>query len=293
MTETQPVATRTFDADGPIEMTVTIGSGVIEVHLVDEPGVAVSVRHDPDSASPWVEGLSSLVTWFSGQLGEPTPADVPAEAVRQTKIEFGGGRLTVRTPHQASLRGVPVAVSIRAPLGSHLTSRSGSASITVTGQAGRVEAATTGGSIDVEAASGAHLTTGSGSIRVGKSGSGLRARTSSGAVEATEISGPSSVSTGGGAVWLGAVTDDVLVRTGTGDITIADAASGQLELTTGSGDLRIGVRPGSPAEVDLSSGSGEARSELPLSDERPDGPCALRISGRTGSGSALITLAGT
>lgn len=293
MTETQPVATRTFDADGPIEMTVTIGSGVIEVHLVDEPGVAVSVRHDPDSASPWVEGLSSLVTWFSGQLGEPTPADVPAEAVRQTKIEFGGGRLTVRTPHQASLRGVPVAVSIRAPLGSHLTSRSGSASITVTGQAGRVEAATTGGSIDVEAASGAHLTTGSGSIRVGKSGSGLRARTSSGAVEATEISGPSSVSTGGGAVWLGAVTNDVLVRTGTGDITIADAASGQLELTTGSGDLRIGVRPGSPAEVDLSSGSGEARSELPLSDERPDGPCALRISGRTGSGSALITLAST
>lgn len=293
MTETQPVVARTFDADGPIEMTVTIGSGVIEVHLVDEPNVAVSVRHDPDSASPWVEGLSSLVTWFSGQLGEPTPADVPGEAVRQTKIEFGGGRLTVRTPHQASLRGVPVAVSIHAPLGSHLTSRSGSASITVTGQAGRVEAATTGGSIDVEAATGAHLTTGSGSIRVGESGSGLRARTSSGAVEATAIAGPSSVSTGGGAVWLGAVTDDVLVRTGTGDITIADAASGQLELTTGSGDLRIGVRPGSPAEVDLSSGSGEARGELPLSDERPDGPSALRISGRTGSGSALISLAGT
>jgi hypothetical protein len=286
MTEPQPVVTRDFDTDGPVDMTLTIGAGVVDVRLTDEPGITVTVRHAPDSASPWVDSISSIVTWFSG---EQTSADAPTEAVRQTKIEFGAGRLVVRSPQSAQLRGIPVAVTVRAPAGSNITTRSGAATVTVAGAAGRVEAATAGGSIDVEEAKGAHLTTGSGSIKVGKATAEFRARTGSGEVEAADIVGPSTVFTGRGAVWLGAVAGDLMVRTGTGNVTVADASAGQIELTTGSGDLRIAVHAGSAAEVDLSSGSGEARSELPLSSNRPTTSPALRIRARTGSGTALIT----
>ena len=47
---------------------------------------------------------------------------------------------------------------------------------------------------------------------------------------------------------------------------------------------------GSAAEIDLTSGTGEARSELTLSDQQPtsDKP-SLRIHGRTGSGAAVVS----
>jgi DUF4097 and DUF4098 domain-containing protein YvlB len=120
---------------------------------------------------------------------------------------------------------------------------------------------------------------------------GLRAKTGSGDVEVTAIGAASTVVTGSGDVWLGAVTGDVLARTGSGRVTIANAAAGQLELHTGSGAIHVGVRKGSPAEIDLSSGSGEARSDLDLSVSPPENKPPLKIRGRTGSGAALVTAA--
>ena len=64
---------------------------------------------------------------------------------------------------------------------------------------------------------------------------------------------------------------DVGVRTGTGAVAVADARAGRLDLTTGSGGLTIGVHAGVLAELDLSSGSGRARSEL---DVRRTAPAA-------------------
>jgi Putative adhesin len=107
----------------------------------------------------------------------------------------------------------------------------------------------------------------------------------------TAVGGASTVVTGSGDVWLGAVTNDLLARTGSGRVTVANAAAGELELHTGSGAIHVGIRKGSPAEVDLSSGSGEARSDLDLSTTPPESRPSLRIRGRTGSGSALVTSA--
>jgi hypothetical protein len=88
---------------------------------------------------------------------------------------------------------------------------------------------------------------------------------------------------------MGAVAGDVMARTGSGDLTVADAATGQIELQTGSGSIRVGVRAGSSAEVDLSSVTGAARSELSLSDTQPENAPKLRIRGRTASGSAVVS----
>ena len=84
-----------------------------------------------------------------------------------------------------------------------------------------------------------------------------------------------------------------MARAGSGDLTVADASTGQIELQTGSGSIRVGVHAGSSAEVDLSSATGAARSELTLSDDRPEGETKLRIRGRTASGSATVSAAVT
>ena len=300
--ENNVVRRQSFDAEGPVELDLGTGGGGITVRLADEPGVHVEIRHDPGAGSPWSQGVTNLMSWVStqfgsqlgGQFGEAVPqgSSAEAEAVRQTRVDFAAGRLAVRTPKEMQLRNVPISVSVQAPLGSHVEARSGAGDVTVTGAAGKLNLHTGSGRIDADQAEGSvHVDTGSGTVRLGPMAAGLRAKTGSGDVEITAIGGASTVITGSGDVWLGAVTGDVLARTGSGRVTIANATAGELELHTGSGAIHVGVRKGSPAEVDLSSGSGEARSDLDLTTSPPESKPTLRIRGRTGSGTALVTTA--
>jgi hypothetical protein len=284
------VRQQSFDVDGPIELDLAVGAGRIEVRLVNEPGAHVEVRHDPAAGGPWMAGVSSLLTWVSGQFGDQVGEMSSAEAVRQTRIDLTGGRLVIRAPKSLPLRTVPIAVTVRAPAGSHVTSHSGSANVTITGGAGRLDLQSGSGEISADRADGvASVHSGSGAVRLGPMLAGLRARTSTGDVEVTSLGGATSLFTGSGDVWMGAVAGDVMARTGSGDLTVADAATGQIELQTGSGSIRVGVRAGSSAEVDLSSVTGAARSELGLSDTQPENAPKLRIRGRTASGSAVVS----
>jgi hypothetical protein len=72
---------------------------------------------------------------------------------------------------------------------------------------------------------------------------------------------------------------------------VVDASAGGLELTTGSGQLRVGIHSGVLAELDVSSGSGRAHSDLPVGGSPSQGEAALRVRARTGSGDALVTAA--
>lgn len=289
------VRRQSFEHEGAAEIDIATGPGRVDVRLVDEPGVHVEVRHDPSGGSPFAQGMSTLMSWINTQFGqgeEEAPASPAAEAVRQTRVDFSGGRLVVRTPKDMQLRNVSVAVSVQAPLGSHVKAKSGSGDLNVSGSAGRLELNTGSGRVSADQAAGsATVDTGSGVVRLGPMAAGVRAKTGSGDVEVTSVGGVSTVVTGSGDVWLGAVTSDVLARTGSGNVTIANASAGQLELHTGSGAIRVGVREGNPAEIDLSSGSGEARSDLDLSTSPPTSAPALRVRGRTGSGTALVTTA--
>jgi hypothetical protein len=287
------VRRQTFDVEGPLELDLATGQGRLEVRLVDEPGVHVEVRHDVSGANPFTQGLSSLMNFIGAQMGNDLGGGDPAAtAVRETRVDLTAGRLVVRTPKEVQLRNVPVAVSVQAPVGSHLRARAGSGDVAVSGAVGRLDAQTGSGRISTDQATGgARVETGSGVVRLGPMVGGLRAKTGSGDLEVTAVGAPSTVVTGSGDVWLGTVTGDVLVRTGSGAVTIATATSGELELHTGSGAIRVGVRKGCPAEVDLSTGSGEARSELDLTLTPPENKPPLKIRGRSGSGGAFLTSA--
>ncbi|TCO56720.1 DUF4097 family beta strand repeat-containing protein [Actinocrispum wychmicini] len=296
MTEepTEKVRERNFDADGPHEIDVSIHSGAVDVLLTDEPGITVRVRHRPDAGNAWTSGIANLMTWvsgLSGQFGQFGQASVD-DAVDQVRIELQGKRLVVHAPKGPMFQAFPLGVTVRAPAGSNVEVRSGSADVLVTGAAGKMKVQTGSGEIKIDRADGAAMvTTGTGAVRLGPMLGGLQARSGSGDVEVSSVGGTTALVTGSGDVWLGAVAADVMARTGTGDLTVADAACGKIDLHTGSGEIRVGVRQGATAEVDLSSGSGQARSELNLTDERPLAEPKLRVRGRTGSGTALVTSA--
>jgi hypothetical protein len=290
-----------FECAGPIDASIDLDSGRLDIQLEDSASavVTVQVRADPALQPTWTAGIAGLLSWLGEQAGGSPPGELAAEAVRHTVIDFTGQRLTVRSPRDFPLRAVPLTIHISAPLGSSITARSGSADITVDGVADRLDASTGSGQVRAQRCTGAtDVRTGSGDVRLGSVLGRLQVRTGSGEVEVISIettadarSGAGTVQTGSGDVRLGAVTHDMSARTGSGDLTVVDASAGGLELTTGSGQLRVGIHPGVRAKLDVSSGSGHARSDLPVGGPPAEGDVPLRVRARTGSGDALVTAA--
>jgi hypothetical protein len=287
----EPVRRQFFDAAGPVDIDLSIGSGRVTVALVEERGVDVEVRYDTGAGKPWMQGISNMLNWFGGQFGGQFNWDEAKYVlVDEARIELVDNRLIVHTPKQGSM--IPLAITVRAPAGSNIELSAGSADVDVTGPAGEVKLDTGSGNVALDRADGpAEIHSGSGALRLGPMLGGLRARSGSGEIEVSSIGGTTTLVTSSGDVWLGAVQSDVQARTGSGDLTVADAASGQVELVTGSGEIRVGIRPGTAAMVDLKSGSGQARSELRLSDAPPANAPKLEVRGRTGSGNAVVTAA--
>ncbi|ANZ38448.1 hypothetical protein BBK82_22670 [Lentzea guizhouensis] len=285
---------QSFEFAGVAEIDISLLSGRVQVQLVNEPGVHVEVRHDPAAGNTWTEGLSSVLSWVSGQFGPDKGGAAPAgpeDAVREARVELLGNRLRIESSKALPLRAVPLSVVVTAPAGSHVQSKTGAADVSVTGEAGRVDLNTGTGNVNVDRATGeAKVNSGSGTVRLGTMLARLKAKTGSGDVEVSSVGDNAVLITGTGDVWLGAVQGDVMVRTGSGDLTVADAAAGEIQLGTGSGNIRVGIRSGTLAKIDLVSTSGGARSDLDVSDV-PLGDAALTITGRTGSGSALVTAA--
>ncbi len=284
-----------FETDVPLELDVSVTIGRVEVVLDGDSGARVELRHDQGEQQPWVAGVNSLLSWvgerFGDQLGVD-PAASPAEAVRQSRIEKLGNRLVVQAPKAWQLRNVALAVKVHAPAGSHVEVRAGAADVTVTGSAGRVDLLTGSGEVKLERADGsATIRTGSGAVKLGPTLGGLQLRSGSGHVEASSIAGAATLATGTGDVWLGAVSGEVMARTGSGDLSVADAGSGTLDLITGSGEVRIGIRGGTSAEVDLTSSGGRVSSELDVADTAPEGGVKLKVRARTGTGNAVVTRA--
>jgi hypothetical protein len=284
-----------FETDVPLELDVSVTIGRVEVVLDGDSGARVELRHDQGEQQPWVAGVNSLLSWvgerFGDQLGVD-PAASPAEAVRQSRIEKLGNRLVVQSPKAWQLRNVALAVKVHAPAGSHVEVRAGAADVTVTGSAGRVDLLTGSGEVKLDRADGsATIRTGSGAVKLGPTLGGLQLRSGSGHVEASSIAGSATLATGTGDVWLGAVSGEVMARTGSGDLSVADAGSGTLDLITGSGEVRIGIRGGTAAELDLTSSAGRVSSELDVADTAPEGGVKLKVRARTGTGNAVVTRA--
>lgn len=294
--EPELVRQQSWPVDGPAELELTVDVGRVTVALEEgAPEVRVEVRHEPSAGTGFTQGLSGILSWLSEASGEAGAGiEAPAAAVRAAEISWTepGRRLVVRSSEELALRTVPLAVSVTAPEGSRMAVRTGSGDVTVEGRAGWTAIRTGSGDVRVTAVDGeADLSTGSGGVDVGPVTGRARLRTGSGGIRLGATGGPTQIKTGSGDVAVGEVDADLAVRTGSGDVALADARSGRIDMTTGSGGMRIGVHPGVAAELDLSSGSGSSRSDLEVGAVAPAESPTLQVRGRTGTGDVLVTRA--
>ena len=72
--------------------------------------------------------------------------------------------------------------------------------------------------------------------------------------------------------------------TGSGDLQVGTAHRGRLTAKGASGDIRIGVPGGLPVWTDISTVSGEIRSDLVGAGEPAEGADRLEIRAKTVSG---------
>ena len=92
-------------------------------------------------------------------------------------------------------------------------------------------------------------------------------QTVSGDVRLGTVTGPVSATLVSGDFAIDDAHTDLSAKTVSGDQRIGAIREGQIKLQSVSGDVRLGVRPGTRLRIDASSTSGDVSSELDVKDE--------------------------
>jgi hypothetical protein len=254
-----------FRLDGPINLSCRLGGGSLVVHA--EPGRQV--------AQVTVE-----------------PRDPRADVLSRSTIELRGSQLVVHIPDEGSGFGHTgrrdeVDLTLRLPAGTAMRLAAGSADVTVHGRSGPMDVRTGSSTIvldDVEGELSAR--TGSGNLRARSVTGAATCKGGSGDVEIDEVGGDVAVTVGSGDLRLGRTGGAVRLRSGSGTADIG-SLSRDADLTSGSGSMTIGLAAGVQARLDVRTGSGQVRTEMPLENSPGNGP-AIHLRARTGSGDVTV-----
>jgi hypothetical protein len=101
------------------------------------------------------------------------------------------------------------------------------------------------------------------------------------------------VRTVSGDVAAESVGGSVSVKSVSGDVHVGSLREGKAEIQSVSGNIELGVAPGTNLDVDAGSASGDLASEVPLSDTPSGEPGpTLIVRSRTVSGDVRVFRAG-
>jgi DUF4097 and DUF4098 domain-containing protein YvlB len=224
-------------------------------------------------------------------------------AAEETRVDLTerGGRyeVVVESPERSSdwsgvilRRGPKLGVTVRCPSGTDLEVKTASAPIRANGTFGSIETKTASGDITLDDARSLSAASASGDVTVRSVAQGCSVKTASGDARLGTVGGPLTVSLVSGDLELTEARDRVTVSTVSGDQRVGAVSAGPVRLSSVSGDVHVGVRPGLRLYLDVGTVSGSARSDLDPDDAAAgEGePVELRV--RTVSGDARIERAG-
>ncbi len=263
-----------FETHEPVDLYVELGKGSVHVTAADTTQTLVEVEgREPERVEVWQDGRQISV------LGPK-----------------GGGR--------GLFGGEPsYEVTITLPTRSNTVLKTGSADIVTDGTFGHGQVKSGSGDCTLDTYDAPVIVeTGSGDIALARAGAELRIKSGSGDVNVAHVGGTSSVSTGSGDVALGATAGPTVVKTGSGDLEIGHAGD-SVSMSTGSGDMRIetatkgkvtakgasgdvevGVPSGVPVWTDLTTVTGDIRSDLQGAGQPEPGQDYIELRAKTVSG---------
>lgn len=271
----------TFDTPEPISATAHVEAGSLQFSAGDRIDTVVEVRpRDPAK-------------------------DQDVRTAEQTEVTCASGVLTVRTPRQRYLFGRTgtVDVTVELPTGSRVDMTGAWVQVLGEGRLGAVRVKTSSGDVRLDTTGPLQLTASHGSITVERVEGLAEITTSSGSMRVGLVDGPAVLKNSHGTTTVGAATGELRVSGANGDIQIRRAedsvaattahgtlrvdevARGTVHLETAYGAIDIGVREGTAAWLDVSSGSGQVRNTLTASEtpEKTDDTVEVRARTRHGN----------
>jgi hypothetical protein len=260
------MTTQTFPLDGPINLQARLGHGSITVNAEDDATEAAV------TLTPRVKG---------------------ADILERIAVELSGRTLSITAPRKGGVFDLPffgghgreaVDVVVTVPTGTATKISTFTADITVRGRIGGADIAAGASNIDVDRVGGdLRLRYGSGACTVAEVTGSVEARSGAGSARFGRIGGSLTSGCGSGELEVRSVHGRVRSRSGSGSASLG-AVYDDVDLASGSGPVRIGVPAGQRARLDLTTGSGEVDSDLPISSTPLHKGRAITIRARTGSG---------
>jgi hypothetical protein len=272
-----------FDTPEAISVTAHVEAGSIQFTAGDRLDTVVEVRpRDPKK-------------------------DVDVRTADQTEVRYAGGVLTVRTPktHLLGRTGV-VDVMIDLPVGSRIQVTGAWTQVLGEGRLGEARVKTSSGDVRLDTTGPLHLTASHGSITVDRVEGAAEITTSSGSMRVGLLDGPAVLKNSHGTTTIDAATGELRVSGANGDIEIRRAedsvtattahgtlrvrevARGTVQLETSYGAIEVGVREGTAAWLEVSSGSGQVRNALTASEAPEETEETVKIRARTRFGNIDI-----
>jgi hypothetical protein len=229
--------------------------------------------------------------------------DATREAIERATVEAYGNDVTVEVGELKGFgigaisiafgRTPQVGIRIRCPEGAELDCTTASANLKASGRLGDVEAKSASGDVSVDAVTALRVQSASGDVRAAVVDGEARIQTVSGDVRLGPVMGTITATLVSGDFQADEGQSDVAVKTVSGDQRVDAVRQGQIKLQSVSGDVRLGVRPGTRLQIDASSTSGDISSEFDVTDRPSEQPSGLeaRLQVKTVSGDVDIVRA--
>ncbi|MBN3932347.1 DUF4097 family beta strand repeat protein [Streptomyces verrucosisporus] len=273
-----------FDTPEPISATAHVEAGSIRFTAGDRLDTVVEV------------------------LARDPKREQDVRAAEQTEVTYSGGTLTVRTPRRRHLVGRTgiVDVTVELPADSHVDMTGAWAQVLGEGRLGEVRVKTSSGDVRLDVTGPLKLTASHGSVTVDRVEGSAEITTSSGSLRVGAVRGPAVLKNSHGTTTVGTAADELRVHGANGDIDvaraegpvvattahgtlrIAEVARGTVQLETSYGAIEVGVREGTAAWLDVSSGRGQVRNTLAASEAPEKTEDTVEVRARTRYGNIDI-----
>lgn len=274
-----------YSTPTPIDLAINLQVGVVEVIAGDRADSVVTVS--PTNPAKAVDRRGAEETW----------------------VDFDGQRLTITGPRpRISWIGPAesVEVKVELPAGSRFTAEIAVGGLRTVGRLGATRIKSSTGAVHLDTTGDLWLRASHGNATVARAEGGMDITADHGQIRVGTVTGDAILKASHGSVLVGEAGGDleaklsygdleitralasVSAKTAYGSIRLLEVSSGSIDVESGFGEVTIGVRPGLPAWLDLSSRDGRVRNQLD-GDRAPDGSePAVAVRARTRSADITI-----
>lgn len=275
----------TFVTPEPISATIEITLGNVWVRASDRADTSVEIRPtDPSEDADVQLADRTTVQYADGHLLVKAPKDWARSLFRRS----GSIDVLIGLPEDSSVDATAVADFRGEGRFGETSIRTGVGAIRLD-ETGRLQLNSGAGAISVARSTGhTEVTTATGEIRIGRIDGTAVVKTSNGDVTLGEVAGDLRLNTANGDLVIDRALASVTAKTAYGSVRVGEVVRGSVELLTSYGEIEIGVREGTAAWLDVSSGFGNVHNSLSTSDGPASSDETAEVRGRTGFGDIVI-----